>query len=113
MVAPLALLGMSVAADVVGGLVGSAGSSAAQASGKDKLRKTAQDFETVFLEQTLDRLTETGEDGPLGGAGTGGGVYRSMLAKEYAGQLVKAGGVGIAGSVYGQLLKIQEGASHG
>ena len=100
MVAPLALLGLSAAANIVGGIVdavGSAGSGTSPASaGKDKLKKTAQDFESVFLEQTLDRLTQaSGQDGPLGEAGAGGSVYRSMLSKEYAGQIVKSGGLGI------------------
>lgn len=121
MVAPLAMLGLSVAADLVGGLVkgpapgGSApGAPGAALSGTDKLRKTAREFETVFLEQTLDRLTESaGEDGPLGNGGTGGSVYRSMLSKGYAGQIVKAGGVGLADSVYRQMLRIQEGAANG
>ena len=71
MVAPLALMGMSVAADIVGGVadaIGSIGKTASPAqAGKDKLKKTAQDFESVFLEQTLDRLTASGgQEGPLG-----------------------------------------------
>lgn len=118
MVAPLALLGLSAAANVVGGIVdaiGSAGAAGSAASaGKDKMRKTAQDFESVFLEQTLDRLTQNvGQDGPLGEGGAGGSVYRSMLSKEYAGQIVKSGGLGIADGVYRQMLRLQEGASHG
>lgn len=123
MVAPLAMMGLSLAADMVGGLLGggsaSAGASATGAAGdlsagKAKIKKTAKDFESVFLEQTLDRLTQnTGEDGPLGAGGTGGSVYRSMLVKEYAGQVVKAGGIGVADAVYRQMLQIQEGASRG
>ncbi|MDB5591948.1 rod-binding protein [Enterovirga sp.] len=115
MVAPLAMLGLSVAADLIGGLVdGGAPGTASGLPGKDKLQKTAKDFETVFLEQTLDRLTEAaGEDGPLGNGGTGGSVYRSMLVKEHAGQIVKSGGIGLADSVYRQMLRIQEGASRG
>jgi flagellar protein FlgJ len=118
MVAPLALLGWAAAADIVGGVVdaiGSIGKTASPAQpGKDKLKKTAQDFESVFLEQTLDRLTSSGgQEGPLGEAGTGGAVYRSMLSKEYAGEIVKSGGLGIADGVYRQMLRLQEGASHG
>lgn len=118
MVAPLALLGISAGAKIVGGIVdaiGSAGAAGSAASvGKDKLKKTAQDFESVFLEHSLDRLTQaSGEDGPLGESGTGGSVYRSMLSKEYAGQIVKSGGLGIADGVYRQMLRLQEGASHG
>ena len=109
MVAPLAMLGLSLATNVVGKIA-----EAAQTSAADKTRKTAQDFETMFLEQSLERLTEgAGEEGPLGENGTGGGVYRSMLSKEYAKSIVKTGGIGVADQVYRQMLQMQEGAGHG
>jgi flagellar protein FlgJ len=74
-----------------------------------KARKTAQDFESMFLEQTFERLFASGgPDGPLGDNGTGGEVYRSMLVKEYAGNIAKNGGVGIADQVYREILKMQE-----
>lgn len=118
MVAPLAMMGLSAAADILGGVVDAVTSSAkgggtpSATAGRDKIRKTAQDFESVFLEQTFDRLVSGSEgDGPLGSSGTGGGVYRSMLVKEYAGEVVKSGGVGIADAVYKQMLKLQEGAN--
>jgi peptidoglycan hydrolase FlgJ len=77
----------------------------------DKTFKASRDFEAMFLEQTLDRVfASDGAEGPLGDNGPGGGVYRSMLVKEYAGGIVKAGGVGIASQIYGEMLKIQEGA---
>lgn len=74
-----------------------------------KARKASNEFETMFLEQTLERLaTSEGTDGPLGDNGTGGAVYRSMLTKEYAGQMAKSGGVGIADQVYREMIKMQE-----
>ena len=74
-----------------------------------KARKTAQDFETMFLEHTLDRLFQSdATEGPLGDNGMGGDVYRTMLAKEYAGTIAKSGGVGIADQVYREILKMQE-----
>ena len=84
---------------------------------KAKAWKTATEFESMFLESSLDRLTQSeGTDGPLGENGTGGGVYRSMLTKEYAGQIVKSGGVGIADSIFREIIKMQgatnNGASH-
>jgi peptidoglycan hydrolase FlgJ len=79
----------------------------------DKARKTARDFEAMFLEQMLERVfASTGEEGPLGENGSGGGIYRSMLVKEYAGGITKAGGLGIADSIYRELMQLQEGA-HG
>ncbi|NNM74702.1 flagellar biosynthesis protein FlgJ [Enterovirga sp. DB1703] len=102
------MLGLSLAANLVNGVVGAAAKSA---TGAEQTRRTAEDFETMFLEQSLDRLTEgAGEEGPLGENGTGGGVYRSMLSKEYARSIVKTGGLGIADQVYRQMLQMQEGA---
>jgi peptidoglycan hydrolase FlgJ len=78
-----------------------------------KVRKTADDFEAMFLEQTLDRMfASIGDDGPLGENGTGGPVYRSMLVKEYAGNMVRSGGVGIGDQVFREMMRIQEGNDH-
>ena len=75
----------------------------------DKAKKTADDFETMFLEQSMERLTAgEGTDGPMGENGTGGGVYRSMLSQQYAKAIAKSGGVGISDQVYGAILKMQE-----
>lgn len=110
MVAPLAMIGLASSAVDLLGKVADASSSAAANQKNDKLRKTAKDFETVFLEDAMNRLGENiGDAGPLGGGEGGGSVYRSMLMKEYAGEIVKSGGVGISDSVYRQMLKLQEG----
>jgi flagellar protein FlgJ len=108
MVAPLAMLGLSLAANVVKGITGGD-----KAQSAEQTRKTADDFETMFLEQSLDRLTQSsGDEGPLGENGTGGGVYKSMLSKEYAKAITKSGGLGIGDQVYRQMLQMQEGAGN-
>jgi Rod binding domain-containing protein len=113
MVAPLAMLGLSLAANVASGIAGSI-SNAAKTPDAEKTRRTAEDFEAMFLEQSLGRMAESvGEDGPLGDNGTGGAVYRSMLSKEHAKSIVKSGGLGIADQVFRQMLQMQEGAGHG
>ncbi len=103
--------------------VGSALGGAAAAAGADvlkaeelkaKAKDKANDFERLFLEQTLDRLFASDEsEGPLGANGTGGDVYRSMLVKEYAKAVNVSGGIGIADQVYSQLLRLQEGGAGG
>ncbi len=110
MAAPLAALAATAAGKLATGLVGQvAGALAPKAHNEVKARKTAQDFEAMFLEQTLERLFASGgAEGPLGDNGAGGEVYRSMLVKEYAGSIAKSGGVGIADQVYGEILKMQE-----
>jgi peptidoglycan hydrolase FlgJ len=74
-----------------------------------KAWKQAQDFEQMFMEQTLGQLTQnlTGE-GPLGDEGTGSDVWRSMLTQQYAKTITQAGGLGIAPSVYHELMRLQE-----
>jgi flagellar protein FlgJ len=111
MVAPLAMMGLSAAANVANGVVDTINNAlgAAAPAAAAKTKRTAQDFEKMFLENSLDRLVaNTGEEGPLGENGTGGSVYKSMLVKEYAGEIVKTGGVGIADQIYRQMLKMQE-----
>ncbi len=110
MPAPLAAPGAGAATKLAAGAVaGIANALQSQPQAELKARKTAQDFETMFLEHTLDRLFQSdATEGPLGDNGMGGDVYRSMLAKEYAGSIAKSGGVGIADQVYREILKMQE-----
>lgn len=112
MVAPLVMMGLSLASSVVEGLAGSpSGSLKGASDAKGATRKTAEDFETMFLESSMDRLTQDiGQEGPLGDNGTGGSVYKSMMSKEYAKSIVKSGGIGISDQIYAQMLKLQEGA---
>ena len=77
-----------------------------------KLKANAQDFEAVFLETLVDRMYGSlGKDGPLGGEGAGGEVWRSMLSQQHAKTLARSGGGGLAASVYDELVKIQARAS--
>jgi len=115
---PLTSLAASAAASIGTTVAGSAVDGIIKTASRAKAWKTATEFESMFLESSLDRLTQSqGTDGPLGENGTGGGVYRSMLTKEYAGQIVKSGGVGIADSIFREIMKMQgassDGATHG
>ncbi len=110
---PLASLAASAGLAVGQALAGAAGS-ALQGANADqaKIQKTAKDFESMFLEQSLDVLNRSqGTDGPLGENGTGGGVYRSMLNKEYAQSIVQSGGIGIGDQVMREMLRMQGGAN--
>jgi Rod binding domain-containing protein len=108
MAAPLAALAVGAATKLAAGVAGQV-ANALQPQAEAKARKTAQEFETMFLEHTLERLFQSeATEGPLGDNGMGGDVYRSMLTKEYAGTIAKSGGVGIADQVYREILKMQE-----
>lgn len=110
MVAPLAPFAVSAAIGLAKDAVGKVAQALdPKATAEAKARKTAEDFESMFLEQTFDRLfSSIGDEGPLGENGTGGPVWRSMLVKEYAGNIVKSGGVGIAGQVFSEMMRLQE-----
>jgi Rod binding domain-containing protein len=102
---PAAKLAIGTAASAIGALKN------ALTPEQQKIQKTAKDFETMFLENMLSHVfpQEVGE-GPVGENGMGGQVYRGMLVNEYARNLSKSGGVGIADQVYRQMLQMQEGA---
>lgn len=71
-------------------------------------RKTASEFEAMFLTQMLQHMSAgIKTDGPFGG-GQGEEMFRSLLNQEYAGALSRRGGIGIADSVYRQILALQE-----
>ncbi|KMO39427.1 flagellar rod assembly protein FlgJ [Methylobacterium variabile] len=109
---PLAPLAASAGLAVGQALAGAVSSGLSAAADKTKIQKTAKDFEAMFLEQSLDVLNRSqGTDGPLGENGTGGGVYRSMLNKEYAQSIVQSGGVGIGDQVMREMLRLQGGAN--
>lgn len=69
----------------------------------------AQNFEQVFVKNLYSQAFQglSGE-GPLGTAGTGTEAWRDLLVGEYANATTKAGGVGVAPTVYRELLHIQE-----
>jgi peptidoglycan hydrolase FlgJ len=110
MVAPLAALAVSAGAKLAKALIGQVADALdPKATNEAKARKTARDFEAMFLEQTLGQVFSTvSGEGPLGDAGTGGEVYRSMLVKEYAGAIARNGGIGLSDQVYREILRLQE-----
>jgi peptidoglycan hydrolase FlgJ len=73
-----------------------------------KARANAADFEAMFLSSMFNHMfTSIGGEGPFGGGGAAG-VWRSFLSDEYAKSFAKAGGIGLADSVYRSLLAQQE-----
>jgi peptidoglycan hydrolase FlgJ len=101
--AAIAQLGVSVAS------IGDAQSAHAQAAlkFKDNAKVAAGNFEAMFLNTMFQQMfTGIDGEGPFGGKGALK-VWRSFLTDQYAKTFTKAGGVGIAGHVYEQLLKQQ------
>jgi flagellar protein FlgJ len=81
---------------------------------EQKIRKTADDFETMFLENMMAQVfPQDAREGPVGDNGTGSEVYRGMLVNEYARSVAKSGGIGISDTIYRQMLQMQERANAG
>jgi len=81
------------------------------ANGKDsqKLKDVAQDFEAQFLSSMFsDMVSQLQGDGPLGDEGIGADAFRGLLTDELGKSVAKSGGIGIAPSIYSELLKLQE-----
>ena len=75
---------------------------------KKQARKVANDFEAVFLSQMLKPMFEgIKPEAPFGG-GNSEAMWRSMQIEEYGKAITKAGGIGIADSVYREMIKLQE-----
>jgi Rod binding domain-containing protein len=73
-----------------------------------KARASAQDFEAVFLNSMFSQMFANVNEGPFNG-GQAASTWRSFLTDEYAKNFAKAGGIGIAESVYKELISLQEG----
>jgi len=75
-----------------------------------KAWSVAQDFESQFISTMMQSMFEgIKSDGPFDG-GQGEGMFRSLLVDQYGKEMSKAGGIGIADKIYGEILKLQEQA---
>lgn len=76
---------------------------------KQAARDAAEQFEAVFIAQMMQPMFDSiPTDGPMGG-GHAEGMYRSMFVNEAGKEIARNGGIGIADTVYRELLKLQEG----
>lgn len=74
-----------------------------------RMRETAEKFETSFMSSMLQHMWDgVKTDGPFGG-GHAEETWRSILTEQYAKQITKRGGIGVADMVYRQMIKLQEG----
>jgi Rod binding domain-containing protein len=91
------------------------GSKAYSSLDGDTLRKramaTAQDFESVYIADAFKDMFKDVSIDPLSGPNTNANsTWRDMLIDEYAKDMVKRGGIGIASSIAKELIAIQEKA---
>ncbi len=74
----------------------------------DAARRTAMEFEAVFLSQMLAPMFEGMGEDPVFGGGPGEAIYRSLLVEEYGKAISQTQGIGLADAVHREILKLQE-----
>ena len=74
-----------------------------------KTWKAAQNFEAMTLGQLLQPMFDTtDQSNGLFGGGSGEEAWRPMLVNEIAHKISSAGGLGLAGPIFAQMLRAQE-----
>ena len=76
--------------------------------GVDEAMEAAREFESVFLSIMLDFMWKGPSTEPPFGGGYGEDIFHSMLNQEYANSMTRAGGIGIADTIYREIIKLQE-----
>jgi Rod binding domain-containing protein len=79
----------------------------AQPEPSPEIRRVAEEFESVFLNEMIAPMFENIDTDGLGGGGEGERMFRPMLIEQYADAISKAGGVGIADSIIAELMRMQ------
>ena len=98
----------SLPASLPQGVMALPSAAAPGADAKARARTNAVNFEAMFLSTMFNHMfTSIDGEAPFGGGGAGG-VWRSFLSDEYAKSFAKAGGIGLADSVYRSLIAQQE-----
>lgn len=75
--------------------------------------EAAQQFEAVFLQQMLKPMFASVGRDPLFGGGNEGAIYRDFLVDALARALARAGGIGIAKAVEGEIAELRGEAGSG
>lgn len=81
-------------------------------AGERLLRARAVELEAAFLAEMLGHAGLGGAEGPFSG-GTGEDQFASFLRQEQAGAIARAGGIGLAESIFRALAAQQGGAADG
>jgi len=71
-------------------------------------RKTAEEFEAVFLGQMLQPMFANIEAAEPFGGSSSEKMWKTMQVEEYGKAIAKSGGIGLADAVFREILKTQE-----
>lgn len=79
-----------------------------KSANEKRLRETAEDFEAMFLSQMLQPMFEGIEVSDTMGGGSAEKTFRGMMVTEMGRGMARAGGIGLADTIYKEMLKMQE-----
>ncbi len=79
--------------------------SPAQQKQLDKLKETAQEFESLFLSSILNKMSDVIFKSDLTEESNATTIFREMRNQELARSMSKAGGIGLSKILYDQLSK--------
>lgn len=83
--------------------------SAATPQGKDpQAWATARDFESQFISSMFQSMFKGLKTDETFGGGQGEEMFRSLLVDQYGKEMTKSGGIGLADTVYSEIIKLQE-----
>lgn len=71
------------------------------------IRRVAEEFEAMALAEMLGPMFEALDTDGLGGGGFGEQMFRPMMVQQYAQNIARAGGVGLADSIVAELMRMQ------
>lgn len=73
----------------------------------DAIRQTAQDFEAMVVGELIAPMFEALDSEGLGGGGAGERMFRPMLVREYAKNIVANGGIGLSDVIAQEMIRMQ------
>jgi len=77
------------------------------AAKRARIHQTAEKFEAQLLSQMMQPMFQgLSADGPFGG-GAGESTWRGFLIEEMGKQMARSGGIGLAGPVQREMLRLQ------
>lgn len=71
---------------------------------QQELKKAAEDFESLFLQQMLSAMRKTIPESDLFGDRKAEEMFETMLDEEMSKNMAKAGGIGLSDMIYEQMV---------
>lgn len=80
----------------------------------DDIRKTATEFEAMFMGEMLNHMFAGIEVDPMFGGGSGEKMFRSMMIQEYGKVMARShSGIGLSEQIQKAMIDIQQGSQIG